>query len=147
MGNTIYNFGTYNDHHTDNSKHITANVSSPSDLNRLMHNFFNDNPEDIQAEDVHEEEPPQPKENKPAYFPLLTEQCRKEGKIDKVETELGTACKGSATCLWSVIHVNEALGYVATNHLDAQDVYNAFTDYFGELPYNVRNFRGARNKK
>ena len=125
--------------HNYNHREVTINTSSATNVAEVVKAFMNNNAEDIQAEEIHP--------NKQTCFSLLTEQCRKEGKIEKVESELSTACKGSAAWLWSVIHTNEALGYIATNHLDAQDVYNAFTDYFGELPYNVRNFRGARNKK
>ncbi len=139
MSTNYINIGTINnDHHRE----MTINFPAGTNVSDLVRAFFGkDTAEDIQAEEVHSNE------DKPQYFPLLTEQCRKEGKVEKVEAELSTACKGSAAWLWSVIHTNEALGYIATNHLDAQDVYNAFTDYFGELPYNVRNFRGARNKK
>lgn len=139
MNKQIINLGTYNDNSQDHHREMTVNVPAGTNVSDLVRAFFSKDAEDIQAEEV--------KPNKQNYFSLLTEQCRKEGKIERVEAELSTACKGSAVWLWSVIHTNEALGYIATNHLDAQDVYNAFTDYFGELPYNVRNFRGARNKK
>lgn len=139
MTTNYIHIGTLNDNSQDHHREMTVNVPAGTNVSELVRAFFSKDAEDIQAEEV------QP--NKQDYFPLLTEQCRKEGKIERVEAELSTACKGSAAWLWSVIHTNEALGYIATNHLDAQDVYNAFTDYFGELPYNVRNFRGARNKK
>lgn len=79
-------------------------------------------------------------------FPLLTEQCYKEHKEDVVIVDLRAACRGTATALWKVIRTNEALGYIKASHLDSAKIYTYFTDYFGALPYNERNFRGARNK-
>ncbi len=89
----------------------------------------------------------EPVEEEKDCFPLLTEQCRKEGKVHAVENELRTACKGTAIGLWRAIRANEALGYIAAKHLDSRDVYNAFSAYFGDLPYKERNFRKARNER
>lgn len=89
----------------------------------------------------------EPVEEEKDCFPLLTEQCRKEGKVQAVENELRTACQGTAVGLWRAIRANEALGYIAAKHLDSKDVYNAFSTYFGELPYKERNFRKARNER
>lgn len=134
MAVNITNFGVlnYKDNHREYNIHTSGN--NIADIIRHCE------AEEIQAEDV------MPKTDAQKYFPLLTEQCLKEGKTEKVETELSIACKGSATCLWKAIHINEALGYIATNHLDAQEVYDAFSGYFGKLPYTERNFRGARYK-
>lgn len=97
-----------------------------------------------ECEDI---EPVQEQADEPDCFPLLTEQCRKEGKVHAVENELRTACQGTAIGLWRAIRANEALGYIAARHLDSRDVYNAFSRYFGELPYKERNFRKARNER
>ncbi len=97
-----------------------------------------------EAEDI---EPVQEQQDEPDCFPLLTERCRKEGKVHAVEAELRTACQGTAIGLWRAIRTNEALGYIAARHLDSRDVYNAFSRYFGELPYKERNFRKARNER
>lgn len=82
-----------------------------------------------------------------AAFTLLTDQCRKEGKAEAIQSELRAACQYSATALWKTIHINEALGYLATRDMSASKIFRAFSDYFGELPYNERNFRDARHKK
>lgn len=79
-------------------------------------------------------------------FPLLTEQCYKEGKEDTVIAELRAACEGTAVVLWKAIRTNEALGYLKALHLSSEKIYGYFTEYFGELPYKERNFRDARNK-
>lgn len=84
---------------------------------------------------------------KPAVFEFITEQCRKEGKVESVETELRAACKGTAVGMWKTIRTNEALGYLSTKDVAASKIYKALCDYFGELPYNERNFRDARNKR
>lgn len=94
-----------------------------------------------------ESESPEPTPNqKPASFPLLSDQCRKENKVEAVEAELRAACRGTAVALWKTIRTNEALGYLITKNMSASKIYHAFADYFGELPYNERNFRDARNK-
>lgn len=90
---------------------------------------------------------PQKSEGRTSCFPLLTDQCRKEGKLEAVEAELRAACKSPAPALWKTIHTNEALGYLPTRDWAASKIYRTFADYFGELPYNERNFRDARNKK
>lgn len=83
----------------------------------------------------------QPTETK--HFPLITEQCIKEGKVERVEQELRAACRASARELWKTIHINEALGYLASENLTSQTVYDYCKDYFG-LSYSVRNFTKYR---
>ena len=83
---------------------------------------------------------------KAEFFPLLTDQCRKENKCEAVEAELSNACKSTATDLCKTISVNEALGYLPTRDWMATRIYRAFCNHFGQLPYNERNFREARNK-
>ena len=133
--------------HNYNHREMTINTPSATNVAEVVRAFMNDTAEDIQAEDIKAEEAHQQKENKPEYFPLLTEQCRKEGKMQIVENELRDACRGTATALWRTIRTNEALGYVSSNHLDAREVYHTFVNYFGQLPYNERNFRDARTKR
>lgn len=79
------------------------------------------------------------------HFPLLTAQCIKEGKAQKVEDELRSAAKGSAQKLIKCIRTNEALGYLDTKNMSSQALYDALNAYFG-LKYSVRNFTIARNK-
>lgn len=84
---------------------------------------------------------------KPATFEFITELCRKEGKVETVEAELRAASKGTAHAMWKTIRINEALEYLSTQDVSAAKIYKALTAYFGELPYNERNFRDARNKR
>ena len=83
---------------------------------------------------------------KPAAFEFITDLCRKEGKVERVEAELRAAAKGTAVAMWKTIRTNEALGYLSTKDVAASKIYKSLTAYFGELPYNERNFRNARNK-
>lgn len=92
-------------------------------------------------------ESPKAEDAKPATFEFITDLCRKEGKIEAVEAELRAASKGTAVAMWKIIRTNEALGYLSTKDVAASKIYKALVDYFGELPYNERNFRDARNKR
>lgn len=80
-------------------------------------------------------------------FEYITDLCRKEGKTESVEAELRAASKGTAVAMWKIIRTNEALGYLSTKDVSASKIYKALKAYFGELPYNERNFRDARNKR
>ena len=82
-----------------------------------------------------------------APFPLLTDLCYAQNKVDAVEAEMHAACQGTAVGLWKVIRVQEALGYVAARNRTASDIYALIEERFGKLPYNIRNFRKARNKR
>jgi hypothetical protein len=84
---------------------------------------------------------------KHATFEFITDLCRKEGKVETVEAELRAASNGTAHAMWKTIRTNEALGYLSTQDVSAAKIYKALTAYFGELPYNERNFRDARNKR
>lgn len=84
---------------------------------------------------------------KHAVFEFITDQCRKEGKVEAVDAELRAASKGTAPAMWKTIRTNEALGYLSTKDVAASKIYKTLTAYFGELPYNERNFRDARNKR
>ena len=95
------------------------------------------------AETPHEEGP----KVKAEPFEFITDQCRKEGKVEAVEAELRAAAKGTAVAMWKTIRTNEALGYLSTKDVAASKIYKALTAYFGDLPYNERNFRDARNKR
>ena len=77
MNKQIINLGTYNDNSQDHHREMTVNVPAGTNVSDLVRAFFSKDAEDIQAEEV--------KPNKQNYFPLLTEQCRKEGKIERVE--------------------------------------------------------------
>ena len=89
-------------------------------------------------------EPTEVIEEIPHCFSLLTEQCIKENKTKAVEAEIRAACKGTAPALWKTLRTYEALGYVSIQNIDAQVIYDAIVEYFGELPYKERNFRKAR---
>lgn len=78
------------------------------------------------------------------HFALLTAQCIKEGKVQKVEDELRSAAKGSAQKLIQCIRTNEALGYLDTKNMSSQALYDALNAYFG-LKYSVRNFTKYRH--
>ena len=80
-----------------------------------------------------------------APFKLLTDRCYKENKIDVVEAEIKAACKGTAIAIWKTLRLQEALGYVAASNRSASDIYDLIEERFGKLPYNIRNFRKARN--
>lgn len=84
---------------------------------------------------------------KHSAFPYFTRKCYDENRIETVEAEIRAACKGSAETLWRVLWDNENLGYLETQHVDATKIYNEITKHFGKLPYTVRNFRAARNKR
>ena len=80
-------------------------------------------------------------------FPYFTQKCYDQKRVETVEAEIRAACKGSAETLWRVLWDNENLGYLETQHVDATKIYNEITKGFGKLPYTVRNFRAARNKR
>ena len=81
-------------------------------------------------------------------FLLLTEQCRKEKKVETVESELRAACHGTAVGLWKILRTNASLGYIEPlEPWNAADLYRTIVDYFGPLPFKERNFREARNKR
>ena len=103
---------------------------------------------DYYLEQWEAETPQQTSSNtKPAIFEFITDQCRKEGRVESVEAELRAASKGTAVAMWKTIRTNEALGYLSTKDVAASKIYKALTAYFGDLPYNERNFRDARNKR
>lgn len=86
--------------------------------------------------------------DKTACFPLITEQCRKEGKVDSVDTEIRAACRGTAVGLWKTLRTNAALDYIEPLETwNAAELYRTIEHYYGELPFKERNFREARNKK
>lgn len=92
--------------------------------------------------------PAQNENAKPAHFPLITEKCKKNGKIDSVEAGIRAACHGTAVGLWKILRTNAALDYIEPlEPWKASDLYRAISDYFGDLPYNERNFRDARSKR
>ena len=81
-------------------------------------------------------------------FSLLTDTCRKEKKVDAVESEIRAACHGTAVGLWKILRTNAALKYIEPlEPWNATDLYRVISNYFGDLPFKERNFRDARNKK
>lgn len=113
------------------------------EFEEMLMNGFDDLLEQWDAETPHEEGP----KVKAEPFEFITDQCRKEGKVEAVEPELRAAAKGTAVAMWKTIRTNEALGYLSTKDVAASKIYKALTAYFGDLPYNERNFRDARNKR
>ena len=86
--------------------------------------------------------------DKTACFPLITEQCQKEGKLNSVDTEIRAACHGTAVGLWKTLRTNAALDYIEPLETwNAAELYRTIEHYYGELPFKERNFREARNKK
>ena len=86
--------------------------------------------------------------SKPTCFPLITQECKKAGKVDSVEAEIRAACHGTAVGLWKILRTNDALNYIEPlEPWNAADLYRTISNYFGVLPFKERNFREARNKK
>ena len=80
------------------------------------------------------------------HFCYITEKCIKNGMAERVEAYLSIACKGSAEALWKCIHEYEFMGYLCTENIDATKIYNALTEHFGPLSFDIPNFRKYRNK-
>ena len=83
----------------------------------------------------------------PSFFPYLTQKCIRENRVETVEAEIQAARKGTAEDMWRTLWNNENLGYVDVAYVDATKLYNDLVKWYGELPYKVRNFRDARNKR
>ena len=81
------------------------------------------------------------------HFPFLTKKCYEEHRVELVEAEIRAACKGTAEALWRALWSNENLGYVEVEPYDAMTLYRGIEKWYGQLPYNERNFRKARNKR
>ena len=80
------------------------------------------------------------------HFCFITDKCIKNGMAERVESYLSTACKGSAEALWKCIHEYEFMGYLCTQNMDATKIYNALTEHFGTLSFDIPNFRKYRNR-
>ena len=98
----------------------------------------------IQIVEAHEEKS---QTMKLSAFPYFTQKCYDQKRVETVEAEIRAACKGTAETLWRTLWNNENLGYLDTQHVDATKIYNEIEKLFGKLPYTVRNFRAARNKR
>lgn len=133
--NNIY-IGTLNDHSQDHSKHMTVNVPAGTDVSSLVRSFLAEDVTPVQ-EDVPAQE----------SFPFLTSKCIQEKRVATVEAEIRAACKGTAESLWRTLWNNENLGLVEVEHLDASTLFRGIEKWYGQLPYNERNFRKARNKR
>ena len=113
------------------------NISmSASQLSDLVRSFL---PVDVSP--VQEDVPAQ------ESFPFLTSKCIQEKRVATVEAEIRAACKGTAESLWRTLWNNENLGLVEVEHLEASTLYRGIEKWYGQLPYNERNFRKARNKR
>ena len=78
-------------------------------------------------------------------FCCITDEAVNKGKAETVESELRNAASASARKLVAVIRTNEALGYLHTKHLSAQELFNLLNAHFG-LDYGIRNFTKYRDK-
>lgn len=77
-------------------------------------------------------------------FPYITDICVQKGMQQHVENHLRTACSGTAEALWKCIHEYEFMGFLSTTNLPASTIFAAICAYFGQLPYDERNFRKYR---
>lgn len=133
MGTKINNFGTINYH--DHHKEITIN-GAQTNVSDIVRSFM--------AEDVESVEEVKPDKS---FFKFLTKKCIDEKRVEAVEAEIKAAIKGTAETLWRTIWNNENLGYLETQNIDATTLYHEIENHYGKLPYKVRNFREARNKR
>ena len=122
--------------HIDHHKDLNIDVKSVDDAIRLMSAFMAEDVTPVQ-EDVPAQE----------SFPFLTSKCIQEKRVATVEAEIRAACKGTAESLWRTLWNNENLGLVEVEHLEASTLYRGIEKWYGQLPYNERNFRKARNKR
>ncbi len=77
-------------------------------------------------------------------FQYITDLCVQKGMQQHVENHLRTACLGTAEALWKCIHEYELMGYLSTASLPAATIFAVICAYFGQLPYDERNFRKYR---
>ena len=77
-------------------------------------------------------------------FCRITKAAYDQGKAQKVELELRSACV-SAPKLIKAIRFYEALGYLDTQNLSSVTLYELLNEHFG-LPFKQRNFNNYRSK-
>ena len=75
-------------------------------------------------------------------FSCITKTAYDEGKAQKVEDELRSACV-NAPNLFKAIRTNEALGYLDTKNFSSQALYNNLNEHFG-LRFKYPNFTKYR---
>lgn len=129
----IANNVVHNDHHRE----ITINTTN-ANVTDIVRSFMADDEETVQ--DVTCDKPR-------SNFPYFTPKCIEEKRVEAVEAEIKAAIHGTAEMLWRTIWDNENLGYLETQHVDATTLYHEIETHYGKLPYKVRNFRDARNKR
>ena len=82
--------------------------------------------------------------NETDLFCRITQHAIETGHAQEVEDELRSASV-SAPKLVKAIKTNEALGYLDTQNLTSQALYDMLNEHFG-LKFGVRNFIIARNR-
>lgn len=82
--------------------------------------------------------------NESDFFCRITQHAIDSGHAQEVENALRSACV-SAPKLVKAIKTNEALGYLDTQNLSSQALYDMLNEHFG-LKFGVRNFTIARNR-
>lgn len=82
--------------------------------------------------------------NETDIFCRITQHAIDSGHAQEVEDELRSAAV-SAPKLVKAIKTNEALGYLDTQNLTSQALYDMLNEHFG-LKFGVRNFTIARNR-
>ena len=82
--------------------------------------------------------------NNEDFFCRITQHAIDSGHAQEVEDALRSAAV-SAPKLVKAIKTNEALGYLDTQNLTSQALYDMLNEHFG-LKFGVRNFTIARNR-
>lgn len=104
----------------------------------INNNFYGQEPQTEQAANETESV------NESDFFCRITRHAIDSGHAQEVEDELRSASV-SAPKLVKVIKTNEALGYLDTQNLSSQALYDMLNEHFG-LKFGVRNFTIARNR-
>ena len=94
--------------------------------------------------DANEAKAEQEPVNNEDFFCRITKHAIDSGHAQEVEDELRSAAV-SAPKLVKAIKTNEALGYLDTQNLTSQALYDMLNEHFG-LKFGVRNFTIARNR-
>jgi len=127
--------------HLDHHKDLNIDVKSVDEAVRLMSTFLSEHAEDVT--------PDEETNNTPCinHFPYLTKKCLEQKQEDIVEAEIQAARKGTAEDMWRTLWNNENLGYLEIEYVNATTLFRDIEKWYGKLPYKVRNFRDARNKR
>ena len=136
---------------TMEEKYQQINIGTQNNNYGTINNYYGfSQPSSSNAEDVTPSEDPSsvsPESNSGSYFPYLTQKCFEEKRVASVEAEIQAARKGTAEDMWHTLWNNENLGYLEVEFINATTLFRAIEKWYGKLPYKVRNFRDARNKR